>query len=159
VGLVHGGTQVNVVPSSCQAFIDRRMLPSEDVEQATAELQTIVDAIMQGYPDAEAWLVPVDYYPPLDTSRESGVARMAHDAVAAVLNSASFVTAPWCSNAGVFSAAGVPSVLFGPGSIRQAHTRDEYIALDALHQAVDVYSDIIRRSGNESYLNGDSAGA
>lgn len=155
VGLVQGGTQVNVVPSSCQAVIDRRMLPSEDVAQATAELQMIVDTVMLGYPDAEAQLVPVDYYPPLDTPQESGVARMAHDAVTAVLNSASFVTAPWCSNAGVFSAAGVPSVLFGPGSIRQAHTRDEYIEVEALHHAVDVYSDIIRRSGDVSYVNGD----
>ncbi|MBU4399773.1 MAG: M20/M25/M40 family metallo-hydrolase, partial [Planctomycetes bacterium] len=35
-------------------------------------------------------------------------------------------------------AAGVPSVVFGPGSIEQAHTADEWISLDQLRQATEI---------------------
>jgi len=37
------------------------------------------------------------------------------------------------------AAAGVPSVVFGPGSIQQAHTKDEWIEISQLERAADVY--------------------
>ena len=36
------------------------------------------------------------------------------------------------------AAAGVPSVVFGPGDIAQAHTCDEWIALDQLDTAAEI---------------------
>ena len=39
------------------------------------------------------------------------------------------------SDAAVLAAGGIPSVLFGPGDIAQAHTRDEWIELSQLEQA------------------------
>jgi acetylornithine deacetylase/succinyl-diaminopimelate desuccinylase-like protein len=33
----------------------------------------------------------------------------------------------------------VPSVVFGPGSIAKAHTRDEFIEIDQLEKAAEVY--------------------
>lgn len=152
VGMVNGGTQVNIVPSRCTAIIDRRLLPEENVASATHELQVLIDEVMVAFPDASAMLSAVDHYPPLKTSRDAGVARLALDAAHMSLPRASFVTAPWGSNAGVFDAAGVPAVLFGPGSIRQAHTRDEFIEISELRAAVDVYEQIIRRSGDAGYL-------
>jgi acetylornithine deacetylase/succinyl-diaminopimelate desuccinylase-like protein len=40
------------------------------------------------------------------------------------------------TDAGVLAAAGMPCVVFGPGDIAQAHTRDEWIALDQLERGV-----------------------
>ena len=45
---------------------------------------------------------------------------------------------PFGTDAAVFSAAGVPTVVFGPGSIAQAHTADEWLPLDELAQASEV---------------------
>ena len=42
------------------------------------------------------------------------------------------------TNAGVYAAAGVPSIVFGPGSIEQAHTADEWIDLAQLLAATDI---------------------
>ena len=53
---------------------------------------------------------------------------------------------PWASDAGVFAAAGIPCVVFGPGSIRQAHTQEEYVELSQVVQAADVYAGIIRQA-------------
>ncbi len=42
------------------------------------------------------------------------------------------------TDAATISAAGVPSVVFGPGSIDQAHTADEWIDLGQLQAASDM---------------------
>lgn len=55
-------------------------------------------------------------------------------------------SSPYATNAGPFKAAGIPSVIFGPGNLAQAHTKDEYIELALLEQGVDLYADIIRHA-------------
>jgi acetylornithine deacetylase len=52
------------------------------------------------------------------------------------------VGVPFGTNAASIAAAGIPTVVFGPGSIAQAHTADEWIAIDQLDRAVDVLQHI-----------------
>ncbi|MFM8578053.1 MAG: M20/M25/M40 family metallo-hydrolase, partial [Planctomycetaceae bacterium] len=54
------------------------------------------------------------------------------------------VSARYGSNASIFGAAGIPSVVFGPGSIEQAHTCDEWIDLSQVRQAADVLIGVAR---------------
>jgi acetylornithine deacetylase len=49
------------------------------------------------------------------------------------------VGVPYGTNAPCFAGTHVPTVVFGPGSIAQAHTAAEWIAIDQLHTAVEVY--------------------
>jgi len=46
---------------------------------------------------------------------------------------------PFGTHAAYTSGAGVPSVVFGPGSIAQAHTKDEFIEIDQLQKAAEIY--------------------
>ncbi len=147
VGTMTGGTQVNVVPASCRCEIDRRMLPGEDPDMLTSELTELVADVMQGSGMPAPEITTTTGYPPLETASDAPVSRLAADACREVLGTADFVTAPWASNAGIFHEAGVPSILFGPGSIHQAHTRNEFILVDELERAVDVYAAMIRMSG------------
>ena len=48
------------------------------------------------------------------------------------------LAARYGTNASIYAAAGVPSVVFGPGSIAQAHTVDEWIALDQVATAASI---------------------
>jgi acetylornithine deacetylase/succinyl-diaminopimelate desuccinylase-like protein len=50
----------------------------------------------------------------------------------------SFGTDAFC-----YDAAGVPSVVFGPGSIDQAHTADEWVPLAEVRQAADVLYQLV----------------
>jgi acetylornithine deacetylase len=52
--------------------------------------------------------------------------------------------APWFSDAAHLSAAGLPSICIGPGSIEQAHTKDEYIEIDRLLESEAFFTDFIR---------------
>jgi acetylornithine deacetylase len=44
--------------------------------------------------------------------------------------------------------AGIPTIVFGPGSIEQAHTADEYVEIDQVGRAARLLCDMARRFGN-----------
>ena len=45
---------------------------------------------------------------------------------------------PYGTDASTIAEAGIPSVVFGPGDIAQAHTKDEWIELDQLEPAAEI---------------------
>jgi acetylornithine deacetylase len=55
---------------------------------------------------------------------------------------------PYGTNASRISNGGVPSMVFGPGSIDQAHTKDEWVPIDELQQASEVYYRFCTSVGN-----------
>ena len=61
---------------------------------------------------------------------------------------------PYGTNAAAIAAAGVPSIVFGPGSIDQAHTADEWLALDQLAQASEALYQFGRTGSIERVVAG-----
>jgi acetylornithine deacetylase len=57
---------------------------------------------------------------------------------------------PFGTEAGYFQAAGVPSVVCGPGSIEQAHEPDEWIAIDQMRRGVDFAAAAVSWAGEPS---------
>jgi acetylornithine deacetylase/succinyl-diaminopimelate desuccinylase-like protein len=57
------------------------------------------------------------------------------------------VGAPWFCDAAVFSAAGMPAIALGPGSITQAHTADEWIKVSDLEAGADFFEKFLRSLG------------
>jgi acetylornithine deacetylase len=55
------------------------------------------------------------------------------------------VGVPFGTDAAAIAAVGVPSIVFGPGSIDQAHTADEWLALDQLERASEALYQFARR--------------
>jgi acetylornithine deacetylase len=53
------------------------------------------------------------------------------------------IAARYGTNASTLAAAGVPSVVFGPGSIAQAHTSDEWIELEQVAVAADILAGLV----------------
>ena len=47
------------------------------------------------------------------------------------------------TEAALFADAGLPTIVFGPGSIAQAHAADEFVPLADLEQACAIYSNIL----------------
>jgi acetylornithine deacetylase/succinyl-diaminopimelate desuccinylase-like protein len=50
---------------------------------------------------------------------------------------------PYGSDASKLARAGVPSIVFGPGSIDQAHAAIEFVDCDEVHQAYQFYREFI----------------
>jgi acetylornithine deacetylase/succinyl-diaminopimelate desuccinylase-like protein len=139
LGTLHGGTGVNLVPDLAVLELERRLLPGESAAEARSEVIARIAAACPG--------VRIEHEPPFNdayglpdnTAAPGAAAWVAALATAAEqLGRGRRTAARYGTNAGVYAAAGVPSVVFGPGSIEQAHTADEWIDLGELAAAVDV---------------------
>jgi acetylornithine deacetylase len=127
VGTIAGGTQPNVVPDRCTISIDRRTLPGETEITVRREIADLLRSRKLSAQFASARLAPAL---PMETDPKLPL-------VQAFLQSAGQkkpAGVDYFCDAAVLSAAGIPSVVFGPGDIAQAHTADEWISLAGLEQ-------------------------
>jgi succinyl-diaminopimelate desuccinylase len=136
VGRIEGGISVNTVPDECTIEIDRRMIPGEEnvdaVAEVTAFLRTRVDFDVEMDP-------PWSRAPALPDKENGPWADRLLQEVRAVRGRGEKVGVPYGTHASRLAAAGVPSVVFGPGSIAQAHTKEEWIAIRELNEAAEIY--------------------
>jgi acetylornithine deacetylase len=51
------------------------------------------------------------------------------------------------TEAALFSAAGLPALVLGPGNIEQAHTSDEWVAVEQLARAYELYGRVVSSDG------------
>ena len=142
VGTIRGGEQINFVPDRCELAIDRRILPGEDPR-----------AVWAGYRAALAKIpgIAAEMDEPMiaDPAMETGV----HEAVVAtaqrVLSELGYdptpCGVPFGSDASKFVRQGIPSIIFGPGSIDQAHAAVEYVPCKEVLAALAFYIEFIRR--------------
>lgn len=128
LGAIHAGQQPNIVPDHCSALIDRRTLPGETDASVIRELSGLFRD--EGLSASISKFQPAPC-PALETDPEQGlVKQFMRCAKQKTPGAANFF-----SDAAVLSEGGIPSVLFGPGDIAQAHTPDEWIELPQLEQA------------------------
>jgi acetylornithine deacetylase len=144
VGVIRGGAQVNIVPEECQIEIDRRLVPGEEPPAVRRQYEQLAEKLGMRFPDLEVTHIPLLEDWPMETSPDSRIVRTAHRALDRLGLPSDLVGVPFGSDASKFNRAGIPSIVMGPGSIDQAHTADEYIAVDQLEQAVTIYKEIIR---------------
>ncbi len=148
VGVIRGGTSVNTVPSSCEIEVDRRLLPGEDGMQAFQDARSYLRQTVE--PDIavemeEPWLLD----PPLDTPADSEVVAIARRAVDAVASGHRVCGVSYGTDASKLALAGIPSVVLGPGDIGQAHTADEWIDIEQLEQAAEIYYRFVIEAGKD----------
>ena len=128
VGTISGGTQPNIVPDGCVISIDRRTLPGETENSVRCEIITLLQAKKLSAKISSAKLAPAL---PLETNFKLPLVQTFLSA--AKQNKP--LGADYFCDAAVLSAGGIPSVVFGPGDIAQAHTADEWISLAQLERA------------------------
>jgi acetylornithine deacetylase len=133
VGVIDGGSVLNIVPERCEFEFEIRNLPGDDpdamIEAMRADAAAVAQALAPG--DREAFIeLEISYqYPALETPLQSEVVELA----AALTGNRETIKVGFGSEAGLFSGRlGVPSVVCGPGSIDQAHKPDEFVDADQL---------------------------
>jgi len=144
VGTIAGGTQVNVVPAECAIEIDRRMLPGEEPEALLRELEREMNALTREVEGLRFSIEQTEYYPPLEHDPDSPLVGMLRSASERCLGRSKLIAAPCATDAGIFDEAGIPSVVFGPGSMDQAHKSIEFIDINEVCRAVEVLVEFIR---------------
>ena len=131
VGTISGGAQPNIVPDRCKITVDRRTLPGETDAGVQREIAAFLRARKLTAKISSAKLAPAV---PLETNPKLPLVRQFMRCVCQ--------TKPrgvdFFCDAAVLSAGGIPSVVFGPGDLAQAHTADEWISLAELERGKDM---------------------
>jgi len=135
VGVLNGGTALNIVPNHCQFDFEIRHLPQDDPQPIIKQLKdyaekTLLPQMNTVSNDAAIQFEPLAGYPGLYTAADQEVIQF----VQQLLNSNGDTSKiSFGTEGGLFSERlGIPAVVCGPGSIIQAHKADEYVSLEQL---------------------------
>lgn len=140
VGVIQGGVQVNFVPDECVIEIDRRLLPGETIPQVLAHYQSLLDDLARRIPDFAAVMEePMLTDEALETPADDPVVRTAASVLESLRLEPRPCGVPFGCDASKLSRAGIPSIVFGPGSIDRAHAAVEFVEIDQVEQAVEFY--------------------
>lgn len=148
VGTIQGGTCVNIVPERCSIEIEIRVPPGEDAEARRRGLLEYLEREAVLEPPAEHDL-PYMHAPPLPDENNRALAERLAGVVRETIGHCQCRGAPYATDAAHFAQAGTPAVVFGPGFIEQAHTADEWLPVDQLHQSVEILYRFVKTFCND----------
>ncbi|MEO6848914.1 MAG: M20 family metallopeptidase [Chthoniobacterales bacterium] len=133
VGIIQGGSKTNIVPDECSIHVDVRLIPQRVKEEWSKSFK---DRLQKRWP--ELVINEPKNLQPLETATDIPEMQKLKSL------GTKFAGAPWFSDASIFSAAGSPAIAIGPGSIAQAHTKDEFIEVAKLEQGVEFFTRFLR---------------
>ncbi|MCB1882509.1 MAG: acetylornithine deacetylase [Geminicoccaceae bacterium] len=137
VGRIEGGIARNVIPDTCRIVWEVRPLPEDDGGAIVAGIEgfardTLLPEMQARHPEAGLAFVQEAHFPGLAARPRSKAA----DLVRRLWTDAPGEVVSFGTDGGHLQAAGLDTVVFGPGSIRQAHTPDEYVEVAALEDCL-----------------------
>lgn len=144
VNKICGGSQFNVIPGNCRIDVDRRVIPGEDLDAVRKEFESLLDTLRQEIPGLEVHIIDSNAEEPMVPLQTGAILAWLTPALNLYHLPTELLGAPYGTNAGTYTGAGWPAVVLGPGDIAQAHTADEWIYLNELDLAVDVYTHLMQ---------------
>jgi acetylornithine deacetylase len=146
VGLISGGISVNTVPDRCTIEIDRRVLPGEDPDQAHRHaLDYLSTVVPVGTPVMHD--LPFLKTHGLSDEHNQVFGQQLAEAIRELGGPGQVIGVPFGTNAPHYARTGCPTVVFGPGSIDQAHTADEWLEVEQLQAAGEILFEFARKFG------------
>lgn len=134
IGLFDGGAARNMVPERAAFTIEIRPLPGQDPRDLLAQVEEVARAAAGTVAGVALELEVVETDQPLFTADDEQLVRWLVESTGRDPG-----TVPFYTEGAFFTELGAKTVICGPGEIAQAHRVDEWVELDALEQATDLY--------------------
>ena len=132
VGVIDGGTALNIVPRDCTFELEIRHLPMDDPEAMFAELRAYADSLVPAMqavdPATYIQFDALSEMPGFDNDARTPIIDLAHECSGSDLEH----KVSYGTEAALFHGASMPAVICGPGHIEQAHQPNEWVRLEQL---------------------------
>jgi acetylornithine deacetylase/succinyl-diaminopimelate desuccinylase family protein len=142
IGTFNGGVQTSVIPDHCRITLDRRVVPGETLESAIDEIRTLLGHMRREDPELDVEMDVFVSVEPVTIAEDAPVveamrwaARQVRGADPGVAGLRATTDAALLSHA-----AGIPTLIMGPGSIDQAHRANEYVPVTDLIDAARIFA-------------------
>jgi acetylornithine deacetylase len=132
-GVIDGGQEFSSYPERCVVAAERRTIPGETAESALAEVSELLDELAARDPDFIGSARVTFSRDPMETAPDDPFVRLLRGHA----GEPEIVGESYWTDAGLFSAAGIPSVVFGPGG-EGAHAMVEWVELEHVERCAEV---------------------
>ena len=139
--MISGGSAPNVVPDRCEVDIDRRLSPGErDPAAVLAPFEALARDLERDDPDTRLAFAIREWTDAAEAERDAAIASLARSAVETITGRRpDDVGFTGITDARFYlNEAAIPAVILGPGSLGDAHTADESVAVDDLVAAARI---------------------
>jgi acetylornithine deacetylase len=148
-GVVSGGTALNIVPDRCVFEFEFRSIAADNVDALVEEViaygRDVLEPAMKAVaPAAGITFEDKSGFPGLETPAAADLVRFTKQ----LAGTSDHAKVAYGTEAGLFAAAGIPSVVIGPGSIDQAHKADEFVAVSELEKCGGFLERLVARCAN-----------
>ena len=144
-GTISGGSAPSVYADGCDIVFERRTLPGETEEDLMREAEAVLGEARRRCRDLEARLGPGLFRAATEVPADAPPVRGLVEACARAGQPGKVAGMSAWVDAGLLNENGIPAVCFGPGSIAQAHTDDEWVEVSEIEICADILTDFSRR--------------
>lgn len=133
--MIQGGIANNIIPELCEFAFEFRHLPQvkpqliRDKINAYAQ-QELLPKMQREFANATIEINNSAIAPSFEAITEAEIAKLA----CKITGEREVLKVAYATEAGQFQAAGIPTIVCGPGSIEQAHTANEFVTIEQLHK-------------------------
>jgi len=129
---LRGGKEVSIYAASCTLQMERRTAPGETVEQATAELQEIIDRLAAQDPTFKATIKPTFWRAPFEVDSEAPIVKTLDHALGVRIgHHPEHIGQTFWTDAALLADAGMETVLLGPKGYG-LHSAEEWVDLQSV---------------------------
>jgi acetylornithine deacetylase/succinyl-diaminopimelate desuccinylase family protein len=142
VGTFESGVQTSVIPDYCRITLDRRVVPSETVDEAIAEVENLLAGLRREDPRFDAEMSVFVRIDPGTIPASSPVVQALRTAAARVCGADPGVAGLRATTdaATLCNQGGIPTLIMGPGSIDEAHKADEFVPVAQIKDAARIFA-------------------
>ena len=137
--LIEGGAGLSTYPDRCVVRAERRTIPGETRESVEAELRGVIERAKEADPELRAEARAMFVREPFELAGSADIVDVTRRAAAGALGrEPDVVGVPFWTDAAIFAAAGIPTVVFGPVG-EGAHADVEWVDLDSAARCAEAF--------------------
>lgn len=142
--LVNGGIATNIIPDNCEFTLELRYISQFPLENFHNQIQNYINEdllpeMRKVYSNAAIFFEVTDDAPGFNSLEDSSIIRI----VRAVTGINERFKVSYATESGIFQSAHIPTLICGPGDIKQAHTPNEFVTIEQLNLCEKVLLNVI----------------
>jgi acetylornithine deacetylase len=138
---LQGGSEVSIYAAHCLLQIERRTTPGENVEQATAEIQAIINRLAYEDKTFKASLKPVFVRNPFEVEAEAKIVQALASAITDCTGKTPIHTGQsFWTDAAILADAGIETTLIGPAGAG-LHSKEEWVDLQSVYDLAKILAE------------------